>query len=154
MVIPERRCKLANRELEDCFLLRGLNDAEVEKLLSIAEERTYSKGDVLVRQGEAASQLFVILQGMTSVKTKYGDKMLDIVELGPGQLVGEMALVENGVHSATVEVVETPTKALVFDVDKFLALCEAEPRMGYWLMRNIASDIAFKIYHNNLKMLL
>ncbi len=144
---------MVDREVEDCFLLRGLNDAEVEKLLSIAEERTYSKGDVLVRQGEAASQLFVILKGMARVKTEHGGKTLKIVELGAGQLVGEMALVENGVHLATVEVTETPTKALVFDVDEFLALCEAEPRMGYWLMRNIASDIAFKIYHNNRKML-
>jgi len=136
-----------------CLLLRDLSDEEAEKLLALGEKRSYRQGDLLVRQDAPASHIFVILSGMVRVRRKQGNKEITIVHLGAGQLVGEMALVSSGVHSASVEVVETPTEVLAFEVEKVRALCEAEPMLGYRLMRNIASDLAFKIHHNNLNLL-
>ena len=136
-----------------CVLLRDINDEEAKRLLSIGVKRSYRRGDFLLKQGAPASHIFVILSGMVQVRRKQGNREITIVHLGAGQLVGEMALVSSGVHSASVEVVETPTEVLAFEVEKVRALCEAEPMLGYRLMRNIASDLAFKIHHNNLNLL-
>ncbi len=136
-----------------CILLHNLADEALERVLALGREEIYKEGDILVRQGEHAGKVFVLLEGMARVQvaTTYGNNQV-LVYLGTGQLIGEIALVDGGPHSATVEVVQTPTRVLTFERDALLALCDENPRFGYQLMRNIAADLGFKIRHRNLSV--
>jgi hypothetical protein len=62
------------------------------------EIRTLKEGDTLVRQGEAGTEVFLILDGMFVVEV---DEQ-EIAEIGPGAVVGERASLRNGTRTATL----------------------------------------------------
>ena len=141
-------------------LFSGLTDEQLEKIASLAEEVHYQSGDVVVREGETGDEIYVVRDGMVRVMVSRGSipdvpgppRMKSIVELGPGQSFGEMALLDRGVRSATVRCVEDDTHLYVIQRRALLALCDDIPQIGYVLMRNIASDLSFKLRHRNLRV--
>jgi CRP-like cAMP-binding protein len=68
-----------------------------------------------------------------------------LTELRQGQVVGEVALVDQGVRSATIRVSRDDTLLLRLRRDQLMRLCETYPVLGYKLMRNLASELATKI---------
>ncbi len=135
-----------------CILFHGLVEEDIRRVLALGKEETYREGDVLAVQGSREGKVFVLLEGMVEVQVKAGNTLQPVVTLGPGQLIGEITLVDGGPHSATVIVTQTPTRVLAFERDALLALCETHPRLGYVLMRNIAADLGFKVRHHNLSI--
>src|SRR5580700_5997212 len=76
--------------------------------------REYAPGDVLFREGEAGEVMFVIQSGAVRIaKTVAGtDKTLAV--LGPGEFLGEMAILNGKPRTATATVVE-PARCLVIE---------------------------------------
>ncbi len=68
--------------------------------------RTLDVGEMLVMQGEAATQVYLILDGMFTVEIDGRQ----VAEIGPGAVVGERAALEGGIRTATLRAV---TKARV-----------------------------------------
>jgi CRP-like cAMP-binding protein len=141
-------------------LFDGLTSDQIEQIASLGRQVMFQRGDVIVREGEASGEVYVVCQGMVEVLVTKGSipdipgppQMKSIVELGPGQSFGEMTLVDRGVRSATVRCVEDGTCLHVIPRRELLALCESDPRVGYTLMRNVASDLSFKLRHRNLRV--
>jgi len=79
-------------------LFRFLTYQELVRVLNITDVRNYDAGDNVVEEGDEGDQLFVVLTGR--VKVHSGGTM--IVDLGPGQHFGEMALVDKATRSASV----------------------------------------------------
>lgn len=75
---------------------------DFEMLLSVRKDVSFDKGDVLMKEKEPGREAFLITEGRVSVKR--GRKV--IAELGPGNLVGEMALIVDEPRSATVTALE------------------------------------------------
>jgi CRP/FNR family cyclic AMP-dependent transcriptional regulator len=94
---------------------------------------TFDDGDVLCREGQFGRQAFILVSG-TAVVSR-GDEVLATV--GPGDLVGELALLGDGRRTASVTAVE-PVRALVMSAQEFnsvLALPGIEDEI-----RKIAAD--------------
>lgn len=72
------------------------------------EIRRLEAGDTLVEQGEPGLELFLVLDGMLTVRVD--DR--DVAEIGPGAVVGERALLEGGRRTSTLSAV-TPVKVAV-----------------------------------------
>lgn len=62
----------------------------------------YAEGAVVIEQGESGRDLFVVLTGAVAVRVSFGSAAAEVAELGPGALIGEIALLEDGVRRATV----------------------------------------------------
>ena len=62
------------------------------------EIRTLAEGDTLVRQGDAGTEVFLILDGMFVVEIDGKE----VAEIGPGAVVGELASLANGTRTATL----------------------------------------------------
>lgn len=62
----------------------------------------YAEGAVVIEQGESGRDLFVVLSGALAVRVTFGSAGAEVASLGPGSLLGEMALLEDGVRRATV----------------------------------------------------
>ena len=135
-----------------CILLHNLSEDDIARVLALGNEETYHKGAILVTQGKHDGKVFVLIEGMVQVQIDTANSKQTLLYLGPGQLIGEITLVDGGPHSATVEVVQSPTRTLAFDRNELLALCDAHPALGYTLMRNIAADLSFKMRHHNLSV--
>jgi hypothetical protein len=75
--------------------------------------QTLSQGETLVSQGQAGSDIYLVLDGIFSVEID-GEQ---VAELGPGAIVGERAAFEGGVRTATL-VATTPARVAAFNIDQ------------------------------------
>lgn len=103
---------LAHR-LRDLPVFEGLSRRELAKIERASSERTLRSGEVLVREGAPANAMFVLLSGSVEVlrRDKRGTDYV-VAEIGPGELIGEIAPIEGRPRSATVRAL-VPCKVLV-----------------------------------------
>ena len=89
-------------------LFSSCTKKELQTIIKASDELSIKAGTVLVDQGAAGTQSFVILEGSATVK-RNGRK---IAVLGTGATVGEMSLLDRGPRTATV-VADTDMRVLV-----------------------------------------
>lgn len=85
-------------------LITGLNEEQRRTLFSISQEITLDKEEYLMREGDPANEMFLILEGSLEI-SKYDAKYKQdyvIHTLHPGDSVGELALLDSGPRSASV----------------------------------------------------
>ena len=75
-----------------------------------------------------------------------------VARLRRGQSFGEVALVDEGLRSASARAAQNDTRLLVIPRDKIVMLCETYPQLGYRLMYNLAADLAMKIRSTDLRI--
>jgi CRP-like cAMP-binding protein len=131
-------------------LFDGLLDEDFKEVAAICEQRQLKVGEVLAKQGEIGSELFIVSDGLVEVTVRERTIPKVVVNLGAGQLIGEMSLVDHGPRSATVRAIHTPTIVQVIQHDDFQELCQKNTRIGYIVMSNLAADLSFKLRHRNL----
>jgi len=138
--------------LRSVEMFSGLSDEQLSQLASIFEERTLNEGEILFRQGDEGDSMALICEGFVEVILASSDapQGRTIVTLGPGQSVGEMALIDYGPRSATVRAAADRTVVVCVRREAFERLCESNTAIGYIIMRNIAADLSFRLRHRDL----
>ena len=119
----------ATEPLRSIPLFAATSDRSIEVIASIVEEASFAPGEVLVRQGDPGDSLIVIRSGAATVEQ---DGRM-IRSLGAGDFLGEIALVDGGVRTATVTATE-PIEALTIGREGFTRLMEEFPVIRYDLV--------------------
>lgn len=136
--------------LKSVELFRDLNEKQLSQISDISKQEVYTKGETICKQGEPGDAMYVISSGQVEINVRDNDgHSYSALYLGAGQLVGEMALVDEGARSASVIGIEDETVVYSIPNDKFTALCVADTAIGYIMMRNIAQDLSFKLRHRD-----
>jgi CRP-like cAMP-binding protein len=121
--------------LPGAHLFQGLAEEELADIQARVKLRTFGRGDDLLLTGQATPGLFVLKTGAVSAfVTAEGGIEREVATLGPGECVGEMALLTGEPPSATVRAM-TDTEAWLLEPDAFVELLESHP--GLW--RNLGS---------------
>ena len=115
--------------------LGGYADRQLAQLAPLVDEAELPAGTILMEEGRPGRQTFLIVDGQADVTLR--GQYLN--RLGPGDFVGEMALLDAGPRSATVTAV-TPMQVLVMDPASFASLI-SQPSVS----RRIASDLAGRL---------
>jgi carbonic anhydrase/acetyltransferase-like protein (isoleucine patch superfamily) len=140
--------------LRGLAVFEGLNEAELSRMASICTIATYTRGQLITQQGAADSDVFIVRAGLLEISVgESGQGELPphtIVNLGEGQVVGEMALIDHGPRSATVRCVTEACSLIVIKRKAFEKLCDAEHHIGLIVYRNLAADLSFKLRHRHL----
>ncbi len=97
-------------------MFRDLDTKTLRRVETIARERSFAAGDVIVKEGDEGVGFFLITEGNVEV-TKDGK---ELIRLGASEFFGEMALLDNFRRSATVRAL-TPTKTLAMLRSDFIA---------------------------------
>ena len=146
---PSIRTILATTEIFDNF-----SDAQLPLVAALCTPVTYSLGHVVLSENEASDEMYIIGRGGVEVLVNPGavgdaaqQQVAPVVltELRQGQIVGEVALVDQGVRSATIRVSRDDTLLLRLRRDQLMRLGETYPVLGFKLMRNLAAELATKI---------
>lgn len=125
--------------LADVAIFDGLPPAERAALESELETISLQRGEVLVRQGDAADALFVIMSGRFGVTI--AGRIGLVAELGPGSPVGEIAFLAGGTRTATVTAARD-SLVLKLSRDDFDRLCARSPAIWRTLTTALARRLA------------
>jgi CRP/FNR family cyclic AMP-dependent transcriptional regulator len=138
--------------LQGVDLFEGLTYEELEQVATICIERRFNPGELITKEGAQGNELFIITEGFVEILLggRPATSARVVVSLGPGQIIGEMALVDQGPRSASVRATSKPTVVQAIQRADLEALCQDETRIGYIIMRNLAADLSFKMRHRNL----
>jgi len=146
--------------LKQTDIFYDLTSAQIEMIASICQERTVRAGEVLFQENTPGTELYAIVRGeveilldpnlIGSATTRKSSGPVTIATLREGQTFGEVALVDQGLRSASARGATDNTRLLIIPRQKLLTLCETYPELGYRVMRNMAADMAFKIRNSDL----
>jgi hypothetical protein len=106
-----------------------LGHAERGDLVSAASKHAFPRGVALMRKGEQAGHVMIILDGWTKVLVNAGGRERVIARRGPGDLIGEHGVAPGGLRSATVIAVEA-VLVLVISTEDFAGIISEHPSMN------------------------
>lgn len=100
-------------------------------------EKSFRKGDVIIKEGHSGSTFYVILEGMVEVLKHLGDKDIVVNVLGPNEFFGEMSLIDPSQikRSATVRALEDTRVAIMTRRDFKQYLGNLSPGMRNLLIK-------------------
>ena len=105
-----------------------------------AKRTPFRKGDVLIQQGKQTKTVYVLVQGRAKVESSKAV----IAHIGPGQVCGEMAFLENGAASATVTA-EDNGEACAIEWKALSDLFELFPHLGSRFYRSLAVNLSRRL---------
>jgi CRP/FNR family transcriptional regulator, cyclic AMP receptor protein len=116
-------------------LFSSLDKKEHQALAKSCQERKYSAGSTLITQGDTGVGLYVIISGhVKTTQAKNPDRPeVDLGTYGPGNVLGEMALLDDLPRSATVTAIDD-VAALLLPVWEFRATVRNHPEIGLKLL--------------------
>ncbi len=145
--------------LKQVDIFFDLSPAQLKMIADLCQERRCQPGETIVEENSSGGELYVIAQGEVEIRLNpavispedVGGTPATIATLRRGQSFGEITLVDEGLRSASA-VSSADTLLLMLPRRPLLALCEANPQLGYQLMRNLAADMALKIRNTDLRI--
>jgi CRP/FNR family transcriptional regulator len=102
--------------------------------------KDYLDGEIIIRQGEEGDCMYVIQEGQVEVFQEDGGKEIHLAMAGEGEFIGEMAIFEREVRSATVRALGN-VRVLTVDKKNFLRRVHQDPSLAYRLVQNLSHRI-------------
>lgn len=117
-------------------LFAGLDEKHLTSIAGLTTEMHFNAGSILAEEGALGREAVVLLVGEAAV-TRGGEKVTDI---GPGEVVGEMSLINHAPRSATVTATSDCT-ALVMDSREFSSILEDNPDVAIRVLKTVVSRL-------------
>jgi CRP-like cAMP-binding protein len=128
------RKKIADgaERLAKISFFEGFTPAELARVGSLVEEVDAEAGAILTEQGKPGQECYIIVEGQASVEINGEQKAV----VGPGTMIGEMALIDNRPRSATIRAI-TPMKLLALNTKDFKTMLEEMPSANKAVMSRL-----------------
>ncbi|GAB4415444.1 MAG: hypothetical protein Kow002_00530 [Anaerolineales bacterium] len=147
--------------LKQSDIFYQFTQTQLEMVANLCKEVVFQAGEIIFEENSSNKELYIIAQGEVDILIKPAQVSLlgmleeeeaAIATLRRGQNFGEVALVDEGLRSASARAAQKDTRLLVIERDKLIMLCETYPQLGYRLMYNLAADLAMKIRNTDLRI--
>jgi CRP-like cAMP-binding protein len=139
MTVAERAALLSR-----VTLFAGLPETSLQALAELAGEAEFGDGDAIVLQGQVGTGLFVIVAGAARVVR--GGEELD--RLGPGDYLGELAVIDRMPRMASVFAVGPTTCLALASWDLFRRV-DGDPELVHSLLRGLALRVRHLSEHHS-----
>lgn len=122
-------------------LFSSLTPAQAEAIADAVVKRRFKRGECIVEQGKKSNYLAIVLTGRARVVTtdSRGREVI-LATMNPGDYVGEMSLIDNQPHSATVRC-EVQTDALILGRAEFARCLPENSSMAYAVMKGLVQRL-------------
>lgn len=130
-------------------LFKGLSDEQIKTLFSYSKDMTLDKDCFLMREGDPAREIFVIIDGHLEI-TRYDarhDQYHTIATLGAGDMVGEISLLDKGLRSASVSA-KSFCRLRSISYDDLHAIADRDKTI-YRIFYSISKNISERLRHSN-----
>jgi CRP-like cAMP-binding protein len=129
--------------LERILLLReipifaDLSPEDLELVANIAREEWYPPNTSIFQQGDEGHVMFVIVEGLLQVvRTANGTEQV-LAQRGPGDFVGEMAVIESAPRVASLRT-QSEVRVLAIDGETFKGILHERPNVSFAVLRSIS----------------
>jgi CRP/FNR family cyclic AMP-dependent transcriptional regulator len=117
-------------------LFAELAPVDVKHVAEVASEQAYGDGISICEQGDAGEELYVVVSGAIRV-VRDGD---EVARRGPGEYVGEMAVITGGARMASL-VADGEVRVLVVDRRRFERILRERPDASLAVMRTLCERL-------------
>lgn len=122
-------------------LFSMLTEAQAASVSQAVVKRRFKRGEVIVEQGKKSNALFIILTGRARVVSADGrGREVILASMTPGDYIGEMSLIDNEPHSATVRA-EVQTDVLMLGRLEFARCLPENTSMAYAVMKGLVQRL-------------
>lgn len=128
-------------------LFSHLSPAAVYRLVGLAQVRLFHRGELILEEGIMGVGCFIIISGKVEVVKSLnqpGQRVL--AELGSGEIVGEMSVIDEQPHSVSVHALEE-TQCLMIERWDFKAQMQAYPEIALQLLPILAKRLRALLDH-------
>ncbi|HEY0866288.1 MAG TPA: cyclic nucleotide-binding domain-containing protein [Fimbriimonas sp.] len=116
------------------YLVHGLPGESVRQIASLATEEGFIMNETIVKQGEKGSDLYIVLEGTVNIIVGGSDKLN---EIGPGSVIGEIALIDDQPRSADA-VAKTRVKVARIPAKELRNLMWEQKDVGFVMLANLS----------------
>ena len=135
--------------VKEIGVFAGLDADEIASVFGEIEERSFDAGENLIRENEPVNCLFIVLDGRVEILKNATDETGEyrISELGRGDVIGDMSLIEDLPASATARCL-TPTRLLLLHIDDICSRSDFLP-IHNKMISNVSREISQRLRYTN-----
>ena len=156
MQLPKRerpRMSLGSGELAaDMKALPVFKETDIAKLSSAARIEKHPEGTKFIRAGSNHGVLYIIHKGLAHVVMDHHGQDVTIAECGPGEIIGEISMLDGKGASASV-VAETDIEVACIDQETIRKMAKADPEFGMRLYQSLAIVLAQRLRKQDVHVL-
>jgi CRP-like cAMP-binding protein len=132
-----------------------LSDEQLKAIAMIAEEKTYARDAILLKENTPATKLILLLEGdVDLIFSGGGEGAISNALVGsvaPGELLGVSALIEPYTYISSARAT-APAKVVEIDGLAVRALMEVDKQLGCALMRNVATAVLERLKYTQVEL--
>lgn len=138
--------RLGKEVLTTSKLFQGLKAWQIKKIVLLGRMLDAKAGEYAVREGDHGTSMYIVLQGELSVfgKNAHNGEEIHYARLGPGEVFGEVCLVEPGSRTANVRA-EQDSKVIEIDWDGLKRIRRIYPWLSSKLFLNLSRIIGKRL---------
>lgn len=130
-----------HRVLSNVSIFRDLDDPALGLLMEVTSTRNLKARDVLFRRGEAGNQLYGVMSGRLKISAANAEGKEVVFSIcDPGEVCGEIALLDSQPRSATATALE-PCELVTLHRRDFVPFLETHPNVAIHLAEALASRL-------------
>jgi CRP/FNR family cyclic AMP-dependent transcriptional regulator len=129
----------------------GLTDAQQRLIATIAEEKNFANGATLFEEGQPAEAFYLLLSGSIDLYCKLRDSEIHVGGINPGEPFSISALIPPHVLTHTARA-SGACHAIRIDAAALRAMCDADCKMGYIVMRDVACAAMERLHFTRVQL--
>ncbi len=134
-------------------LIRGLTLTQCDSLIAISRRQSYEQDEILIQQGSEEHDLFLILHGRVRiVVNNHAEEIVGMAEAGVGETLGEVSLLVDSPHSASVIAMEH-TEVMRITRIALASLMASDPELAARLWHRLAQLLGDRLRDSNVRYL-
>ncbi len=101
----------------------------------------FDEGDVVFREGDEGDSLYIVREGGVHIRKSGEFHTTVLAECGPGEMFGELALIDTQPHSASAVASEDGTELALYDRETFVASIREDPEFALRVIESLGTRL-------------
>lgn len=144
--------RLPVKILKRARLFEGIPEVLLKQIAAITHDEFFQEGGLLIEQGTRNNYLYIIEEGQVKVVREEDGVETELAVLGPGQILGEMSMIEDSLASANVVATGQYVDCLKIQHSEFLDLLERQNQIKAMVYENFCHILSERLRESNRKL--
>ena len=137
-------------KLKSIAIFHDFTDDEIETFLELGDPSAFSACDVIVRQGDEGNCMYFVGEGKCRVVSRRGGDLVELAQLGPGDVFGELSLFDHRPRSADVQAM-TDCVLLKINEGVLRAMAGVYPNAAFKFLLGTVREIGERLRRANAR---